>query len=112
MARKKPKQAATTPVTRKRAAREKTHEQVYEAVYRRLMAVMDKAPQGPGVELAVLDAVIAASAHYAADCFNEQDAAAGALKCVQLFAERMRESLVTVYGEDDEDTVPAMTLLP
>jgi hypothetical protein len=83
-----------------------TSEEVYEDVYQRLTAIMDGAPQGPGIELAVLDAVIAAAAHYAADCFNEADAAAGTLKCVQLFAERMRETLVAIDEDDDDVIVP------
>jgi hypothetical protein len=68
---------------------------VYEEVYGRLAAIMDDAPEGEeGVELAVLDAVISAAAHFCADSFSEADAAPGVLKCMQLFAERMRETLV------------------
>lgn len=72
---------------------------VYEDVYTRLTEIMDKAPSGEGLDLAVLDAVITAAAHFAADSFTPDDAAPGVLKCVQLFAERMRETLV----EDPDD---------
>jgi hypothetical protein len=94
---------APRPSSAKTRAPRPDNEEVYEDVYQQLTAIMDAAPQGPGVELAVLDAVIAAAAHYAADCFNEADAAAGALKCVQLFSERMRETLVAVSDADDGD---------
>jgi hypothetical protein len=75
---------------------------IYEDTYTRLTAIMDNAPTGAGAELAVLDAVITAAAHFAADSFTERDAAPGVLKCVQLFAERMRETLVA-EGEDLDD---------
>jgi hypothetical protein len=76
---------------------------VYEDVYTRLTEIMDTAPTGEAADLAVLDAVISAAAHFAADSFTEKDAAPGVLKCVQLFAERMREILVDADGVDEAD---------
>jgi hypothetical protein len=67
---------------------------VYEKVYFDLTAIIDKAPAGPENELVVLDAVISAAAHFAADSFSGDDVGPGVLKCVQLFAERMKETLV------------------
>ena len=85
---------------RPRAARKPDPQRAYEDVYLKLIEVMDRAPKGPEVEIAVLDAVLTAAAHYAADSFTDEDAAAGTLKCMQLFAERMREVLIA-QGEDD-----------
>jgi hypothetical protein len=74
---------------------------IYEDVYTRLTEIMDRAPTGEGADLAVLDAVITAAAHFAADSFTTRDAAPGVLKCVQLFAERMRETLVEDLDDQD-----------